>query len=160
VSIERLCLGLGSAERASKQENAAADGIKRDYFRSCRIILFADYVPGTDAYFVQLRRTELLFNVTGKHIEITDALRKHAEEKTSKLPRYYNVINQVEVIVDGSDGGALSVEVIARGEHSKVFVVTERGEDAYACIDLAAHKLERQLRETKRKERNKKHVAG
>lgn len=103
----------------------------------------------------------MLFTITGKHIEITDGMRSHAAEKTSKLPRYYNIINQIEVVVDGSDGGGnVGVEIIARGEHRKVFVVTERGTDAYACIDTAVHKLERQLREAKEKERNHKHAAG
>jgi putative sigma-54 modulation protein len=107
-----------------------------------------------------LRRTILLFTITGKHIDITEALKKHAEEKTSKLPKYYNSINQVEVIIDGSQSGNTGVEIIARGEHSKVFVVTEKGEDAYRCIDLAVHKLERQLRRKKSKERDNKHTGG
>jgi len=102
----------------------------------------------------------LLFTITGKHIDITEALKKHAEEKTSKLPKYYNSINQVEVIIDGSQSGNTGVEIIARGEHSKVFVVTEKGEDAYRCIDLAVHKLERQLRRKKSKERDNKHTGG
>jgi len=102
----------------------------------------------------------LLFTISGKHIEITEAIRRHAEEKTSKLPRYYNSINQVEVIIDGSHGGNTSVEIIARGEHSKVFIVTETGEDAYRCIDVAVRKLERQLRRKKGKERDNKHMGG
>jgi putative sigma-54 modulation protein len=102
----------------------------------------------------------VLFTITGKHIDITEALRRHAEEKTSKLPRYYNGINQVEVIIDGEAGGNAGVEIIARGEHSKVFVVTEKGEDAYRCIDVAVHKLERQLRRKKGRERNNKHMGG
>jgi putative sigma-54 modulation protein len=102
----------------------------------------------------------LLFTISGRHIDITEAIRAHAEEKTSKLPRYYNSINQVEVIVDGSDGGNIGVEIIARGEHSNVFVATESGDDAYTCIDKAAHKIERQLTKKKTKERNKKHTGG
>ena len=102
----------------------------------------------------------MLFTISGKHIEITEAIRRHAEEKTSKLPRYYNSINRVEVIIDGSHGGNTSVEIIARGEHSKVFIVTETGEDAYRCIDVAVRKLERQLRRKKGKERNHKHAGG
>jgi putative sigma-54 modulation protein len=103
----------------------------------------------------------LLFTISGKHIEITEAIRKHAEDKTSKLSRYYNSINQVEVIIDGNHGGSnISVEIIARAEHSKVFVGTETGEDAYSCIDIAAHKLERQLRRVKSKERDNKHTSG
>jgi len=102
----------------------------------------------------------LLFTITGKHVSISDGLRTHAEEKTSKLPRYYSGINQVEVIVDGNEGGKTSVEVIARGEHGNVFVATEAGNDAYQCIDLAVHKLEQQLRKKKTKERDNKHVGG
>jgi putative sigma-54 modulation protein len=102
----------------------------------------------------------LLFTISGKHIEITEAIRSHAERKTSKLPRYYNSINQIEVIIDGSGGGSASVEIIARAEHSKLFVVTETGEDAYKCIDVAVHKLERQLRRKKGKERDNKHSAN
>jgi len=107
-----------------------------------------------------LRRLVLLFTISGKHIEVTEAIKRHAEEKTSKLPKYYNSINQVEVIIDGSQGGNTSVEIIARAEHSKIFVVTETGEDAYRCIDIAVHKLERQLRRRKNKERNSKHAGG
>ena len=106
-----------------------------------------------------LRRMILLFTISGKHIEITGAIKAHAQEKTSKLPKYYNSINQVEVIVDGQ-GGNMSVEIIARAEHSKVFVGTETGEDTYRCIDMAVHKLERQLRRTKSKERDNKHSGG
>ncbi|MHC4461211.1 MAG: ribosome hibernation-promoting factor, HPF/YfiA family [Planctomycetota bacterium] len=102
----------------------------------------------------------MLFTISGKHIEITEAIRRHAEEKTSKLPRYYNSINQVEVIIDGQPGGNTSVEIIARGEHSKVFIVTETGEDAYRSIDVAVRKLERQLKRKKGKERNNKHMGG
>jgi putative sigma-54 modulation protein len=102
----------------------------------------------------------LLFTITGKHMEITEALKEHAEEKASKLPKFYNSVNQVEVIIDGHDGANVNVEVIARGEHSNVFIVNEAGDDAYKCIDLAMHKLERQLRRKKEKERNNKHIGG
>ncbi|MBN2182025.1 MAG: ribosome-associated translation inhibitor RaiA [Sedimentisphaerales bacterium] len=100
----------------------------------------------------------MLFTISGKHIEITQAIKEHAEEKTSKLPKYYNSINQVEVIIDGSEGGNVSVEIIARAEHSKVFVGTETGEDAYRSIDMAVHKIESQLRKVKSKERDNKHT--
>lgn len=102
----------------------------------------------------------MLFTISGKHIDITEAIRRHAEEKTSKLPRYYDSINQVEVIIDGSKGGNTSVDIIARAEHNKIFIVKEAGEDAYKCIDVAVHKLERQLRRKKGRERNNKHISG
>jgi len=102
----------------------------------------------------------LLFTISGKHIEITEAIRRHAQEKTSKLPKYYNSINQIEVVIDGSQGSNASVEIIARAEHSKIFVGTETGTDAYRCIDMAVHKLERQLRRVKSRERDNKHSSS
>ena len=98
----------------------------------------------------------MLFTITGKHIKITEAIKHYAEEKTSKLPKYYDSINKIEVIIDGNSGGNTSVEIIASAEHNKIFIVTERGEDAYKCIDIAVHKLERQLRRKKGKERDSK----
>jgi putative sigma-54 modulation protein len=100
----------------------------------------------------------MLFTISGRHLEITDAIRSYAEEKTSKLPRYYNSITSVEVVLEGNEGGNQNVEIIARGEHSNVFVAHETGNDVYACIDLAMHKLERQLRRKKEKQRNNKHI--
>jgi putative sigma-54 modulation protein len=105
-----------------------------------------------------LRRLILLFTITGKHIEITEAIKRYAKEKTSKLPKYYSSINRVDVIIDGEPSGKTSVEMIARGEHRKIFVVTETAEDIYACIDIAVHKLERQIKKKKSKERDNKHT--
>jgi putative sigma-54 modulation protein len=99
----------------------------------------------------------LLFTITGKHVDVPQAVKKYAEDKTSKLPKFYNIINQIEVIIDGKQGSDIALEIIARGEHKKVFVVKEKCSDVYAAIDLASHKLEQQLRKIKKKERNKKH---
>ncbi len=101
----------------------------------------------------------MLFTITGKHVEITDAIREHAVEKTDKLPRYYNSINNVTVTIDNSQGGKSTVQIIASAEHNKVFIVKETGDDTYACIDIAARKLERQLKKQKEKERDNKHFA-
>lgn len=99
----------------------------------------------------------MLFTISGKHVTIPESVRAHAEDKTSKLPKYYSGINQIEVIVDAGKAGDVNVEIIARGEHASFFVATESGSDVYRCIDTAVHKLEQQLRRKKTKERDDKH---
>ena len=99
----------------------------------------------------------MLFTISGKHVDVPPAVKKYAREKTAKLPKFYNIINQIEVIIDGKEGSDMVLEIIARGEHKKVFVVKEKCGDVYAAIDLASHRLEQQLRKIKKKERNKKH---
>lgn len=98
----------------------------------------------------------MLFTITGKHIEITDAIREHAQDKVDKLPRYFDSISQIEILVDGNDGGQQSVEVIVHAEHSDLLIAKEAGPDTYTCIDKAVHKLEAQLRKTKEKQRSHK----
>ena len=100
----------------------------------------------------------MLFTIRGKQIDITEAVKTYAEEKTAKLPRYYDSINQVEVMIDGNKGGKINVEIIARAEHNKIFIVTETGQDPRRCIDVAVRKLQRQLRRQKGKERDNKHT--
>ncbi len=102
----------------------------------------------------------MLFTIAGKHISLTEDVRKYAQEKTAKLPRYYDSINQIEVIIDDAPNANTAVEIIARAEHSKVFVVKQIGGDVYQCIDSAVHKLEGQLRKKKEKERDNKRGGG
>lgn len=98
----------------------------------------------------------MLFTMTGKHIEITDAIRAYAHEKAEKLPRYFNTISQIEVILEGNEGGKQSVEIIVHAEHNELLIAKEAGDDTYACIDLTIHKLERQLKKAKEKQRSHK----
>lgn len=98
----------------------------------------------------------MLFRMTGKHVEVSEALQQRVREKVEKLPRYYNNINQVEVIVERKDGGKPSVEIIARGERGDVFIAKEAGDEIHACVDVAIHKIERQLHRKKEKQRDNK----
>ena len=100
----------------------------------------------------------MLFTVTSKHIEVPEAVKKYVEEKTSKLSRYYSGINQIEVVIDGGPKDNINVEIIARGEHNKVFVVNATDTDSYRCIDSAVRKLGKQIIRKKTKERNNKHT--
>ena len=95
--------------------------------------------------------------ITGKHINLTDAIKEHAESKASKLPKFYDSVMEVEVIIDGSDGSDFSAELVVRAGRNQTFVVTEKGEDIYACIDTAVHKMESQIRKQKEILRDNKH---
>ena len=100
----------------------------------------------------------MLFTISGKHVSVSEDVKAHAEKKTAKLTRYYDSINRVEVIVDTDKNANATVEILASAEHNKIFVVKESGQDVLACIDSAVHKLERQLRRRKGKERDNKHA--
>ena len=95
-------------------------------------------------------------NITGLHLEITDALRDYVEEKFDRLERHFDRIIAVQVILQVEKlkqkaEAALHVagrEVVANAEHG----------DMYAAIDLLVDKLDRQL--IKHKENQLDHNQG
>ena len=94
--------------------------------------------------------------VTGKHFQITEAIEQFADKKCERLLRFYDRIQQIEVLID-KPSREYEVEIITHVDHHDPFVGTSRGADLYACIDDVTDKLTRQLTEHKDKIRNRKH---
>jgi ribosome hibernation promoting factor len=101
----------------------------------------------------------VLVTISSRHMEVTAALKSFAEQKAAKLTRYYDRIQEIEVIFDNAPE-AMRVEMIVNAEHRKMFIAHHAQDDAYACIDGCIAKLERQLSEYKKKFRNRKHSSG
>jgi len=94
--------------------------------------------------------------LTGRHIELNDDVRTYVEEKTNKLPRFYDRIHEIEFVL-GHESEQFTAEMIVRTDHKHTFVATEVGPDTMAVVDLIIDKMERQLRRHKEKNRNHKH---
>lgn len=97
--------------------------------------------------------------ITGRHIDMTPAIKEYATTKVNKLPRYFDRILAIEVITDRQDNRTYEVEVIVKVEHTDPFVAKTRGDDLYACIDNVVDKLERQLTDHKDKLRDRRYKA-
>ncbi len=86
--------------------------------------------------------------VQGKHVDMTPALRSYAETKVGKIARYFDQVQDAQVVRSverrGDLGRAQVVEVTVRGDG-----VVLRGEDAspamYPSIDLVVAKLKKQI---------------
>ena len=98
----------------------------------------------------------MIVTISGRHMEVTEALKTYAEQKVTKLSKYYDRIQEIEVVMDASKDGT-RVEVIVNAEHNAIFIAHHDQGDAYACIDGCVDKLERQLTDHKEKHRNRKH---
>jgi len=94
--------------------------------------------------------------VSGRHLEITEAIREYAENKVSKLPRYFNRVQAVEVVADKSEHHQFDVEIRVQVERTEPFIARTAGPDLYACIDAGVDKLERQLTDHKKRTRQRK----
>jgi len=94
--------------------------------------------------------------VTGRHMGVSDPLKRYCLGKAEKLARYFDRVVSVQVILDGRDGRH-SAEVIVHVDRAEPFVAVEAHDDAYAAFDLVLDKIERQLRRHKERVRNRKH---
>ncbi len=94
--------------------------------------------------------------VTARHVRVTDDVREYAQNKASKLTRYYDRIHEIEVILD-HESEQFSAEMIVRADHKHTFVAHETGPDTFVLIDSVTNKLERQLTKHKEKLRSRKH---
>ncbi len=93
-------------------------------------------------------------------MDVTAALKSYAEQKASKLLKYYDRIQEIEVIFDSGKDDSASVEIIVNAEHRNMFIVRSGPGDAYAGVDECVGRLERQLSDHKKKFRNRKHTVG
>ena len=94
---------------------------------------------------------------SGRHIDVTPPIKEYASEKVMKLPRFFDRIQQMSVVVDKVDQNMHAVEIIVEAERTDPFLASESGPDLYGCIDEAVRKLERQLSDHKDRLRNRKH---
>ncbi len=92
--------------------------------------------------------------VTGRHVKVTDEVRDYIADKASRLPRYYDRIHEIEVILD-HESEQFTAEMIVRVDRKRTFVASETGPDTFVLIDLISDKIERQL--TRHKEKNRSH---
>lgn len=95
--------------------------------------------------------------ISGRHLDITPAIRSYAEEKAGRLPKYYDQIQTIEVILDGHDNKQKRAEIVVHANHQNSFVAHHEGEDLYGCIDQAVQKVQTQLTSHKERHRNRKH---
>ena len=91
------------------------------------------------------------FNIHGKNIEVTEAIKSYVESKIGRLEKYFsNALDMVATVTTRVRGKDQIVEVTITGNG-----VTLRAEDThsdlYAAIDLVTEKLERQIRKNKSK---------
>jgi putative sigma-54 modulation protein len=88
-------------------------------------------------------------SVTFRHVDPTDALRTHAEEKLGRLKKYLHRPGDAHVILSVSKDRHVA-EIALQADHESLFA-KEVTADLYSAIDLAVTKLEHQAQRLKQK---------
>lgn len=96
----------------------------------------------------------MYIHVTGKNIEITDAIKAYVKEKFGKVANHYDQITGMDVILSVIKNPAASGKHIAEVSckmNTGVVRCEESAESMYESIDLLADKLDRQVKKFKNK---------
>ncbi|MFQ5412368.1 MAG: ribosome hibernation-promoting factor, HPF/YfiA family [Phycisphaerae bacterium] len=100
----------------------------------------------------------MIVSVVGRHVDVPVDLKEYTENKVSKLNRFYDRIQAIEVIFEGQKENK-SVEMVITAEPKKLsFVARETGDDFVVCLDVVLDKVGRHLKRNKEKVRSYKGV--
>jgi putative sigma-54 modulation protein len=94
-------------------------------------------------------------NISGHHIDVTDALRNYVTDKLQRLERHYDHITNAHVILS-VDKLKQRAEATIHISGREVFADADC-DDLYAAIDKLADKLDRQILKHKGKTQDHNH---
>ncbi|MDX1347386.1 MAG: ribosome-associated translation inhibitor RaiA [Thiomicrorhabdus chilensis] len=97
-------------------------------------------------------------NITGHHVDVTDALRDYVTEKMGKLERHFDHVTNVHVILT-VEKQQQKAEATVHASGADLFAQNET-DDMYASIDGLIDKLDRQIIKHKEKMSDHKQKSG
>lgn len=97
--------------------------------------------------------------VTGRHVEITEALHEHIEKKLDKMSSYFDDIIEARVVLSVEKYRQFA-EVAISGRGNMRAQSKEATDDMYVSIDKAIEKTEKQVRRHFQKTRKEKRRRG
>jgi putative sigma-54 modulation protein len=88
-------------------------------------------------------------NISGHHIELTDALKGYVSDKLNRLARHFDHITSTQVTLS-VEKSRQKAEATVRFSGGEIFA-DSIDQDMYAAIDLLVDKLDRQILRHKEK---------
>jgi putative sigma-54 modulation protein len=93
---------------------------------------------------VPVQEVSMQVSVTFRHIEATEALRQHAEQRVQRIAKYLHRPIDAHVILSVAKRRHIA-EIVLNADRTTLNA-TEETNDLYSAIDLAADKLEQRAR--------------
>jgi len=93
----------------------------------------------------------MITNITGRHIEITQAIRQHIEERIARAAAEWPPIQSVHVVLNLEKQTRCIAEVVLQAPHHGTVEAKEESHDMYRSVDLAIEKVDHQIHKWKEK---------
>lgn len=89
--------------------------------------------------------------VSGKKLDLTEAMVSHVNTKCEKLPRFFDGVMEIDVLLEQAEHGEFTTELVVGAVKHDRFVSHGRDHSIYVSIDQAVDKMTRQLKDFKEK---------
>ena len=100
----------------------------------------------------------MTFEYTGRHVEVTPAIRRHVEEQFTKLDHIFNGTEpRVHVILEVAKNRQIGEVIVHWREHT--LTATDTNADMYMALSRAVGKIEKQALKLKKRIIDRKHNA-
>ena len=84
-------------------------------------------------------------SITGRHVNVTDNVKTHVEDKLERSLGVFPRIESVRVILDTENRDQVSEVIIQGSNHIRITAI-EKSENLYDAIDRSIEHAERQMR--------------
>jgi putative sigma-54 modulation protein len=87
-------------------------------------------------------------NIVGRHLELSDSIKKHISDSIDDLNRYNVEIISTSTILSGDNrkkAGVL-VELVINLKDKNTIVITQRNKDVYTAVDVALSRAQKALK--------------
>ncbi len=92
--------------------------------------------------------------VTGRRIDLTDAISEHAEKKAEKILKHFDGVQEIEIVLDQVTPTEFLAETLVHVVKHDPFIGKAKGADIYTAIDHSVDKASRQVQEHKERLRD------
>ena len=99
---------------------------------------------------------DVKIEIVSRHEVVSERMKDYALEKAAKLQRFHGRISRMQIVMDGANGAAQTVEMIIHVDSGATLVAKETHDHWTAAVDLLVDKMERQLKKDKEKRRDHK----
>ncbi len=93
-------------------------------------------------------------SITGRHFELTDAIKAYADTLLDGLKKYHLDITSANIVISADEKNGkkgFAVEFIVNLKDKNTIVITQVDKDVYAALDLASERVKKSLRRHKDK---------
>lgn len=96
---------------------------------------------------LKAKGTTMKINLSGHHVEVSDSIKEHLEEKFAKLANHFPTLIALDVIIS-KDHGQFQVELSTTYEGAKIST-SDKNDVMFPCIASAGKKLDAALKHRK-----------